>query len=1190
MIDNDSDIIICGAAENNLKRINIRIPLNKIICITGKSGSGKSSLIEKVIAKESQRLQEIVEGTASEYDKYVRADFKAIKNLPNSVLIKQASVMRTDSSSVATRSGVSDGLRKLFYIDGEIICHCGRNVENTVHKDKIVKVLKNILGEEQYQFCSLIIKNKKIDISIFERFVAEHVIDKFIVEGKNKIYDVKGLSSLGKHKNFTVKALIGNANKENLTGLNLECFPIKSLQVYHENHCFYNFKYHTFCYSCYSLYKSKSISMFTRTQLSKDSGSCLTCAGKGSNKKIDLLSLLNFEKSIIDAKFLNLPNNGKAYKYVYLQNSDIRKFAAKNNIITDIAFINLKDSDQYAVIDFLEKNLNRYLDHDKLQEFVLQENCLDCKGSGFNHYTLSVRYRNKTIADVLKLTVAEAALFFCGSEFEPILNALCKLSLSHLILDRRTNTLSGGELQRLKLAAIIIQSSGSLLLIIDEPSVGLHCKDINNLLAIFKDLVAKFNTLLIVDHNPWIIANSDYQMEIGPGSGLKGGQLVSVHKTSPITPQISIKPSSNTAISTVSYRNINFNNIYQQSFDFPIYKLVCLVGVSGSGKSSLATYMANNSQNYFDDVISLNQFSIGKNKRSTIASYLGITDRLRTFYSITEQSQFLDLSKCDFSSNSQAGACEVCNGTGEVNNSLCYHCGGKKFNSFILSVTIDNINIVQFLQTPIDELAETAPSLFSDRKLNKALTILIDIGLGHLTLGREIPSISGGEAQRIKLANYLVKNNSVITDTSKHNLLILDEPSQGLNSEDTLIILSLLNKLVNYKNSLLVIEHNNIIIGQSDFVIELGPYAGNSGGEITFSGQAEDYFDKISEFRTVIERQNESLSKTKIYPSAILNNQVDKTYFEKLEKVYKSYKLVSEDSAIIKYFVNRENMYQYCTDNLHDEKYFINPFSSFFIKLPLISRNDIESTLLRLKKFMLEDIYIDGKKIDFSKADKLIDNTNCWNVLVRVKDFNQAFNLGSGWVVIKKDNSFINLSVVMLSLKNRIFSNKVLNIDSLNPFFNKCNYCEGEGHINFSDGLIINPHLSVLDSEFYHSDFSTIIESKLLRKLKVIVSTFKHQKLFDFSKPFNEFTEQDLIIYNHGLPGHSFLKEGGRKTALGDMIAWSGMASFLIDNVKYFSEQQQKRLHNIFTSEPCLVCGGSKYNQRLSYYFSQNTQ
>lgn len=1189
MILEESDIVIFGASENNLKGIDVRIPLNKITCITGKSGSGKSSLAHQILARESLRLQRISSGTASEYDKYVRPSFQQIKNLPNAIAVKQASAVRTDTSSVATYSGLNDYLRKLFVNEGQIKCNCGNLVDNTVSSANITSILDKLLDSSGiYQFLLLISKNKPIDIGMFKAFSKDFGVNSFLVDGKDTLLDIKGLSRLSKQKKFTVKAHIGEGDKSILLDLNLANFPIDCLQVYHRDECLIDFRHETYCHHCYSSFQSKSYSLFTRKQLSKLSGACLSCQGKGTIKNINYKKLINTKKNITDIGFIHLPNNGKYYKYISLQNSHIATFCKENHIPTDIAFSQIKNTEQEAVLIFLKSRLDRYIDHDKLKPFVIDKPCIECNESGFNSKARSVFFLNKTIADIYNITVDTALELFAETELHSILDALNKLALGHLMLGRATSTLSGGELQRLKLVEIIIHKKEPLLLIIDEPSVGLHKNDLFGLFSVFRRIASQGNTLLIVDHNPWIIEQSDNLISIGPGAGEKGGSLVKLDKEQPNTKLYYKKAANPQPISKILFADINYHNIHRLSFELPLHQLVCLVGVSGSGKSSLAHYISQNSPNDFDEIILLNQFSIGKNRRSTIATYLGISDSLRTIYALAEQSIFLGLDKSDFSSNSKVGACKVCTGLGELQKMPCYGCNGQKLNPFILSITIDDKNINESLHVPIEELEETIPSLFIDKKLNSTLKILIDIGLGHLTLGREIPSISGGEAQRVKLAKYLVQNNNTITNPEMHNLLILDEPSQGLDTSDSLVILKLLYKLVEQNNTVLIIEHNETLIHQSDYIIELGPKSGNLGGNITFYGSSEEYIhychNQESKNNTAIPTYVPRVNK--LYPSAINNNKVNNTYFEYLDNIYSHYRAPHETPGII-HFKNKNEAHNHYKDNFQPASLYFNPFSFLFVNSPYISSNEIEATLLRLKKFMFKDVFISGEKVSISRAIQLIDNYNSWSVMVRAKNFNQAFELGAGWVITEKNNGYWHLSVPMLSIQNKIFSNKNISKNSFNLFFNKCPFCSGKGEIDLISNLVADSTLSILNEKFYNSEYASVIKSKLLRKLKIIVATFKNQKLFDFDKPFNNFSEQDLTIYKQGFPSHHFLKQGGRSSAKGDIISWPGMTNFLLDNIKYFSAQKKQLLINSLKSFQCSACDGKKYNHRLNYYLKR---
>ncbi|MDX4945431.1 ATP-binding cassette domain-containing protein [Providencia manganoxydans] len=1187
-MENNRDIKLFGAKEHNLKNIDIVIPINKITCVVGKSGSGKSSLVEGIIAKESQRLEKIVSGNASEYDRFVRPDFNQIINLPNSISVNQSLIMRTESSNVATYSGLNKILRALFVSKGQIVCSCNECVDSTVSKNMITSLLEKLLDNDSiYEFHYLLNKNNQININQLKKFSENHSIDEFLVDNQKRIFHLTDLLKISPLKKITIKAIIGSANRDNVSELRLHNYDIKNLQVVKNNIKIIDFKYDTFCYQCYSKYQSKSISLFTRKLLSSHSGCCLSCNGKGLIKKINYNKLISRNKNITDNTFINIENNGKAYKYINLQNKNLLAFYKKNISSHDVTFDGLNEEEQHKILSFLDKILTDYNEHEKLQSLFINIPCKDCRGTGFNNNALSVLYKGKNISDMLRMTISEASSFFSEIDLNRILISLTKLSLGHISLDRSTSTLSGGELQRLKLLEIILERNEPLLLIIDEPSLGLHHKDIERLFSLFRDLTSSRNTLLIVDHNPWIISHSDKVITLGPKSGKQGGFLISNDVFNKNKNQIGIRKKSYDFSDKLSFNNININNIKNQSVIIPLFQMTSLVGISGSGKSTLAEYIANNSSLYFEKIIHLNQFPIGKNKRSTIATYLDISDLIRKIFSQTKNAKSLGLTKSDFTGNSPIGACKICSGLGDINGIECYGCNGKKLNPFILSIDIDGFNINDILQFSIDDLIVMVPSLYGHKKLYNIFTILTQLGLGHLNLGREIPFISGGEAQRVKLAKYLSTYHTEITNKKSHNLLILDEPSQGLNISDSRVVAKLLKKLLTYNNSILIIEHNDILIKESDYIIEIGPYAGKLGGEIIFSGTPYDYFNKINKFKNQVFEQDKLLENNNLYPSALTNNNIDTSYFTELNKNYNNYCLKSNEDDIL-FFSNKEELIHHYLSHYKSSSIYFNPFASLFINSPLISKVEISSIILNLKKFQLNRVYINCEQYHLDSASKIINNTNCWNTFVEVDDINQAFELGSGWVVIYDLKGYKHLSVPLLSLNEKIFFRPVTSSKHINLFYNQCQYCSGTGMVTISDEIIQNSNLTIFDANFYTNHISNIFKSKLSRKLDLIMSTFSNQGLFNFNKPFIEFTDQEIIMFDQGLANHKFIKRNGRINAKSDTISWSGMTSFIMDNLKYFSEKDKNKFITSLMKKKCQVCAGNKYNRQLNYYYSKN--
>jgi len=1186
MANKDNDIIILGATENNLKNINVRIPLNKITCITGKSGSGKSSLVDGIISREATRLKKITSGIASEYDLLVRPSFKDIHNLPNCISVKQECVIRTESSNVATYSGLNNYFRKLFVDKGHIICACGEEVHNTVSSNQVESIVYKLLDGRVYDFYSLIIKNKKIEIDKIKKFAILHNVEYFQVDGKNKKIDLKSLGKLDKLKNFTVKAYIGSVDKTNLSMLKLYKFPINTIEIYNSTSCVLNFSYQTFCSACYLEYQTKSISLFTRKNLSKLSGCCLYCAGKGVGKSFNLETLINKSVSVVDFSFLNIPHNGKSYKYINLQNTYIKKFIVANSIDNEVEFEFLSDKNKIQILDFLSEKLIKYIDHPKIQEFVIENECKKCNGSGFNRKATSVFYRNTNISQLLKLTIIEALSFFNNYGIDLTIKALHKLSLGHLSLDRKTTTLSGGELQRLKLVDVLAREADSYLLIIDEPSIGLHRDDLQSLLKVFKGIVKEQNTLLIIDHSPYVISQSDNIIEIGPSSGAKGGYIISGDNNNDLLEKIDLYRNKDNE-NTISFDNINYNNIIDQSITLPLNRLTCLVGVSGSGKSSLASYISKKGNESFNEVITLNQFGISKNKRSTIATYIGLSDELRELYALTTKAKLLDLSKSEFTPNSALGACEVCNGDGKLNGVVCSGCDGKKLNPYILSILLDGLNIYELNNIPINELKEFAPTVFSSVKICQSIQILNDLGLSHLTFGTGIPNISGGEAQRIKLAKYLLGNSHSILNDEQHNLFILDEPSQGLNPEDSFNVFKIIDNILSSNNTVLIIEHNDVLIRNSDYIIELGPKAGNLGGVVSFCGSTNDFFQQNKNpDESLDESLDEVIDSDELYASAVLNNTVDTSYFTQLDEYYSKFKVISPDINVLN-FDFKVDAYNYYKDNHPNHDLFFNPFCFQFQKSSLVSYDDIQNVFYQLKKFGITHVEVDGLNIEVDKAQFHVDNTNCWNVIVKSDTFEQAFELGNGWIILKTPSNLLHLTTSLLSIENKIVGVRKITKQSFNLYYNKCSTCNGKGNINFSDQFIRSSKENVLDVAFYHELFAKVVQEKLLKKLKLIFLTFNEQKLFNFNKPFDQFTSFELNLFHYGLPSHKFLKKNGRKSAKSDFIQWTGMTDFLINNMKYFTNDMKQSFEKSLQIKNCPTCLGNKYSNEFNYYLTE---
>ena len=414
------------------------------------------------------------------------------------------------------------------------------------------------------------------------------------------------------------------------------------------------------------------------------------------------------------------------------------------------------------------------------------------------------------------------------------MESLKKATLEYLTLDRTTDTLSGGELQRLKLSLELNSEYKELLYILDEPSVGLHPFNNNQIIHLIESLRDKENTIIISEHSQDYIKNSDYMIELGVGSGNAGGEVVFTGKTKKLQDTAylrnKIKIDFNNALELIS---VNANNIKNENFIIPLNCLVAISGVSGSGKSSLIhKALIPNIKQYIADksidesltqkikniekiaaVVELTQSQIGINSRSIVATYLNIFDEIRNIFASLEISKEFGFDKSYFSFNSIEGACETCKGLGDLNDNLCSSCLGQRYKPEILAIKYNDLNIIEILANPLSGLSK----IFDNEKLKLAFEILHKLGLAHISLGRTTPTLSGGEAQRLKLAETLISASNKIK--RGNFIFVLDEPTTGLSNKDVVKLYSIFDEILAHNNSIIIIEHNLEIIKNSDFYV-----------------------------------------------------------------------------------------------------------------------------------------------------------------------------------------------------------------------------------------------------------------------------------------------------------------------------------------------------------------------------------
>lgn len=761
-------IIIKDAYENNLKHLNVEIPLDAFTCVTGCSGCGKSSLVFDTLFAESQRG--FLEGmTGNIYGQKLmnKPKVMSIENLRPALNISQNYYNVNPRSTIGTVTEISYYLRTLF----SLLNSDGNNSvpENmfSSNNPKTFCANCNGLGSEMIISPDLLVPNP-------DKTLRDGAILYF--KGSAESKEQKCLEAICDHYGIDIDKKYSELTKNEIKNL---------------------------------LYTEEIL----RVKISYK---------EGKRKKQHFVSLQGIVP-LLKSQITSADSKVQATPY------------SRYATITTCHVCNGAKIGQKA-LEYTVGGLN-YSEVESLEISTL-------KSWITNLNDRRITEGKKVFVEQLKESIIQK------------LNALVELNIGYLCLNRSVPSLSGGERQRMRIASQLTCSLKGLIYILDEPCKGLHYRDIVRIIDATRSLVQKGNTVIAIEHNKQYISEADYKIELGPEGGPKGGYLISSGAGNNNIKLILDFKKAKKFNKYLKFNNISFRNVLQQNAMFPIGGITCITGVSGSGKSTLVTALAesldgNTAKQYGEicdgesvkRIIKVNQLPIGKTPRSTVVSYLGIFDEIRMLFSKTSAAKELKLSPTMFSMNVKGGRCEGCQGTGlqkiELNYlpsvyTTCPECNGRRYSDKIISVTYHEKNILEVLETPISEIIEIFKE---EKKIYSILNSMIELGLGYLTLGQMSMNLSGGEAQRIKLAKALG------TLSGGKSLYILDEPTSGLNEIDIERFVNVLFSLQDRGETILIIEHNIEFIAKvADYVIDFGVYGGNSGGKIVAQGNPRDVF------------------------------------------------------------------------------------------------------------------------------------------------------------------------------------------------------------------------------------------------------------------------------------------------------------------------------------------------------------
>ncbi len=889
-------IRVTGARQHNLKNLNIDIPLNRITVVTGISGSGKSSLaFDTLYAEGQRRYVETFSPYARQFmDRMDRPQVEKIEGIPPAIAIDRKDPVRTSRSTVGTMTEITDYVKLLYARLGELHCRsCDRPVrpETPAH---VWDFLKNRPEGDPV----VITFPYRIDgspVKEVRRFLMQMGFDRLYLEGR--ITHLDEWQPADHQKIIPVLAdrviLRARDRERFLDSLELAYrFGGGHLDVWLPPDGHKAFSNQLQCARCDIVYHPPLPNLFS---FNSPLGACDTCRGFGRTIGIDMdLIIPDPSRSLAEGaiKPFGSEKDGR------MEYDDLMDFCRRRKISTRIPFKRLKAAHKKAIIEgtpnyYGVKGLFRWLERRTykmpvrvfLSRYRSYDICPDCNGTRFKDETLMYRLAGRTIARVYQSNVMQAFDFFdrltlprgdeagrlVCDEVRSRLTYLKDVGLGYLTLDRQSRTLSGGEVQRVALASALGSSLVNTLYVLDEPSIGLHPRDNHRLIRILKGLRNLSNTVVVVEHDPEIIRESDFLLDLGPRAGEKGGEVMYFGPTANVNGSLTgqyLKGKRHIGLGNqqrspkknrwLTIKQAAENNLKNIDVRIPLGLFVCLTGVSGSGKSTLAEEILYKAAKralgdpqdrpgrhqkitgigHIDDVVLVDQRAIGRTPRANALTYTKALDPIRKLLAATDAARAKRFGPGYFSFNVDGGRCETCKGDGFEKVEMqflsdvfitCPDCRGRRFKEAVLQITYRGRNINDILNLTVSQ----ALDFFDDQpKIVTALEPLADVGLSYLRLGQPINTLSGGEAQRLKLSRHLTSNGK----KAAQRLFIFDEPTTGLHFDDIGKLLTALQRLVDGGNTVLVIEHNMDVVKTADWVIDLGPEGGDDGGRLVASG------------------------------------------------------------------------------------------------------------------------------------------------------------------------------------------------------------------------------------------------------------------------------------------------------------------------------------------------------------------
>ncbi|MEI4712155.1 excinuclease ABC subunit UvrA [Bacillus cereus] len=915
-------IVVKGARAHNLKNIDVTIPRNQLVVVTGLSGSGKSSLaFDTIYAEGQRRYVESLSAYARQFlGQMDKPDVDTIEGLSPAISIDQKTTSRNPRSTVGTVTEIYDYLRLLFARIGTPICpNHGIEITSQTVEQMVDRVLEYPERTKLQVLAPIVSGRKGAHVKVLEDIKKQGYV-RVRVDGE--MLDVSEDIALDKNKKHSIEVVIDRiVVKEGIASRLADSLESALklgggrvlIDVMGEEELL--FSEHHACPHCGFSIGELEPRMFS---FNSPFGACPSCDGLGSKLEVDLeLVIPNWDLSLnehaiapweptssqyypqllqsvcnhygvdMDMPVKDIPKDlfdkvlyGSGEEKVYFRYVNEFGQVKENEILFEGVIPNIERRYRETSSDYIREQMEKYM---------AEQACPKCKGGRLKPESLAVFVGDKTIADVTKYSVQEVQEFFSSveltekqqkiahlilREIQERVGFLVNVGLDYLTLSRAAGTLSGGEAQRIRLATQIGSRLTGVLYILDEPSIGLHQRDNDRLIRTLQEMRDLGNTLIVVEHDEDTMMAADYLLDIGPGAGIHGGQVVSAGTPAEVMQDensltgkylsgkefipvpLERRKGDGRKVEIVGAKE---NNLKNAKMSFPLGTFVAVTGVSGSGKSTMINEVLYKSLaqklykakakpgihkeikglEHLDKVIDIDQSPIGRTPRSNPATYTGVFDDIRDVFAQTNEAKVRGYQKGRFSFNVKGGRCEACRGDGIIKIEMhflpdvyvpCEVCHGKRYNRETLEVKYKDKNISEVLGMTIEDGVEFFANI---PKIKRKLQTLVDVGLGYMKLGQPATTLSGGEAQRVKLASELHRRSTGRT------LYILDEPTTGLHAHDIARLLEVLQRLVESGETVLVIEHNLDVIKTADYIVDLGPEGGDKGGQIVASGTPE---------------------------------------------------------------------------------------------------------------------------------------------------------------------------------------------------------------------------------------------------------------------------------------------------------------------------------------------------------------